>query len=74
MPNSHRAPRTKEALIDRMMSRDFDGDLAKLGADRIRRTAPNAVELEFPSIGRTYELSVHMHREPRKLVPAGVDW
>lgn len=59
----NRDPRTKEELLDRMMSFDFDGDIRNLGAEQatIVRTAPNRIELRFKD--RTYELQVRIPRE-----------
>jgi len=58
-------PTTKYDLIDRMMRRDFDGDLASLAVDRklrYERTRPNVLKLEFGHSGQTFELVV---RKPR---------
>lgn len=58
-------PRTKEQLLDRMMSFDFDGDIRHLGVEpaSIVRVSPNTLRLTFPDSGVTYELSVHRPRE-----------
>lgn len=57
-------PRTKEAVLDRMLSYDFDGDIRHLGVEpaRLTRTARNRMLLTFPTSGITYELTV---RRPR---------
>lgn len=58
-------PKTKEQLLDRMMSFDFDGDIRHLGVEpaSIVRVSPNTLRLTFPDSGVTYELSVHRPRE-----------
>lgn len=58
-------PRTKEELLDRMLSFDFDGDIRHLGAKQasIVRQGPNRLLLSFPNSGRVFELSVHIPRE-----------
>ena len=60
----HTDPRTKEQFLNRILSYDFDGDLANLGESKavISRTAPNKVGVIFPTTGQTYELVV---RKPR---------
>lgn len=69
------APRTKEEVINRLLSRDFDGDLSNLGEPtQIRRTAPHIIELSFPRLGRTYELSVRIPRDVTKEEIPGVEW
>lgn len=62
-----RDPRTKEELLDRMLSFDFDGDIRHLGAEPalIKRAGANRLTLTFPNTGRTYELSVHIPRDER---------
>lgn len=73
-----RDPRTKEELLDRMLSYDFDGDIRHLGAEEatIQRAAPNAVWLRFPDSGRSYLLSVRLPRGQRKprLAPTPTDY
>lgn len=61
----NRDPRTKEELFDRMLSFDFDGDIRNLGEEqaRLRRLAPNRLELFFPASGRVYELAVKIPRD-----------
>lgn len=58
-------PKTKEQLLDRMLSFDFDGDIRHLGVETasIVRTGPNTILLSFPVSGITFELSVHRPRE-----------
>lgn len=58
-------PKTKEQLLDRMLSFDFDGDIRHLGAETatIVRTGANRLELTFPASGVTFELEVHRPRE-----------
>jgi hypothetical protein len=59
-----RDPRTKEEVLDRMLSYDFDGDVRNVGAEqaRLTRTAANKLLLTFPATGITYELEVHRPR------------
>lgn len=60
-----RDPRTKEELLDRMLSYDFDGDIRHLGVEpaSIVRVGPNTLRLSFPDSGTVFELSVHRPRE-----------
>ena len=70
------APRTKEELLNRLLSRDFDGDISKLGeSTHLRRVAPHIIELSFPEIGKTYELSVRIPRDDAvpKEMPQGIE-
>lgn len=59
-----RDPRSKEELLDRMLSYDFDGDIRHLGAQpaSIIRQGPNRLLLAFPDSGKTFELEVHIPR------------
>lgn len=60
----NKAPRTKEELMNKMLSYDFDGDIRKLGPNaRLERVNANALALTFPDIGRTYVLSVHIPKD-----------
>lgn len=58
-------PKTKEQLLDRMLSYDFDGDIRHLGVEpaSIVRVSPNTLRLSFPDSGVTFELEVHRPRE-----------
>lgn len=60
----HTDPRTKEQLLNRLLSYDFDGDLANIGETRaaITRTAANRVDIRFPATGQHFALIV---RKPR---------
>lgn len=60
-----RDPRTKEELLDRMLSFDFDGDIRHLGVETasVVRSGPNRLLLSFPDSGVTFELTVHRPRE-----------
>lgn len=63
MPRKQHDPRTKEEVLNRMLSFDFHG-IPELGEDvKIERTSPQTVELTFPKLGRTYELTVRIPRE-----------
>lgn len=66
--NRNRDPRTKEELLDRMLSFDFDGDIRHLGKENasIHRIARNKIELRFPDSDRTYELTVRLPRGEQK--------
>lgn len=59
-----RDPRTKEAVLDRMLSYDFTGDIRDIGAEtaRLTRTGANRMLMTFPATGITYELVI---RRPR---------
>lgn len=64
-----RSPRSKEELVNKMLSYDFDGDIRKLGEGvSIVRTRPNQVRLSFPDSGRVFDLTVHMPREEQRRV------
>lgn len=62
--NRTRDPRTKEELLDRMLSFDFDGDIRHLGKGEasLTRLAANRMLLSFKDSGKTFELSVHIPR------------
>lgn len=86
---ARRDPRTKEELLDRMLSFDFDGDIRHLGSEpaTIVRTARNRIMLKFPSSDREFEFVVRIPRgpvdtrpkkkapvsRPRAVTPAPVD-
>jgi hypothetical protein len=65
MASRSRDPRTKEELLDRMLSFDFDGDIRHLGVEQasLVRIAGNKLVLRFPHSGKEYELAVHIRRE-----------
>lgn len=65
MPERHtKAPRSKEELINKLLSYDFSGDIRDLGeGTQISRVAPNIVRLMFPETGRVFDLTVHIPRE-----------
>lgn len=70
MPYVQKAPASKRELINRLLARDFDGDLRKLGKGaRISRVNASTVELRFDNIGRTFLLSAHIPREPETADP-----
>lgn len=61
-------PKTKADLIDRMMSRDFTGDLADLAVDRdlkLQRIKPHVMRLKFGHSGEEFDLTIHKTRPPR---------
>ena len=64
MPNrTHRDPRTKEELLNKMLSYDFSGDVRELGeGPQIERVAPHVARLVFPRSGKVYDLTVHKPR------------
>lgn len=69
MTRAIRAPRTKEELINKMLSFDFDGDIRHLGENvTLQRVAPHVVRLMFPDTGRVFDLTAHI---PRSLVLQG---
>lgn len=62
----NRDPKTKSEILDRILRRDFDGDLTKLGQDGqavLDRKGPNVLALRFPVSGEVFELTVHKRRE-----------
>lgn len=65
---NHRDPETKEALLDRLLMADYNGDIRQLGAApaTIKRIAPHMLRLEFPDTGTIYDLTVHRPRKPEK--------
>lgn len=64
-----RDPKTKEQLLDRMLSYDFNGDIRQLGAEpaRIERIGANALRLTFPDTDTVFDLTVHRPREFAKV-------
>lgn len=64
-----RDPKTKEQLLDRMLSYDFNGDIRRLGAEpaRIERIGANALRLTFPDTDTVFDLTVHRPREFAKV-------
>jgi hypothetical protein len=65
MARMKRDPRTKEELLNRMLSFDFDGDIRHLGEEpaTVQRQGPNSLLLKFPATNTVFELSVHRPRE-----------
>lgn len=60
-------PQTKADLLDRMMRRDFTGDLADLAVDRnlrMEKIRPHRMRLHFGHSGKEYDLTVHKVRPP----------
>lgn len=66
-----RDPKTKEQVLDRMLSYDFDGDIRHLGEEpaQITRTGPHTLRLTFPASGTTFDVSIHRPREFAKPRP-----
>lgn len=63
-------PKTKGDFIDRMMSREFSGDLKDLAVNhdmRYERIRPNALKIHFGTSGQEYELVIRKPRGPREL-------
>lgn len=63
-------PKTKGDFIDRMMSRDFSGDLKDLAVNgdiRYERIRPNALKIHFGSSNQDFELVIRKPRGPREL-------
>ena len=66
-----RSPRTKEELVNKILSYDFNGDIRTLGEGvSLVRTKPHIVSLRFPDIDRAYELVVRIPREEKKRIRA----
>lgn len=65
MARPKRDPKTKEDILNRMLSYDFDGDIRHLGEEpaQITRTGPHTLRLTFPASGRVFDVSVHRPRE-----------
>lgn len=60
-------PKTKEAVLNRMLSYDFSGDIRQLGINtRIERIAPHKVALDFPESGKRYILTISKPRPVSK--------
>lgn len=58
-------PESKADLINKIMARDFSGNLEDLAANKdleIVRIAPNAVRLRFGTSGKQFDLIVKMPR------------
>lgn len=64
-PRIKRDPKTKEDILNRMLSYDFDGDIRHLGEEpaQITRTGAHTLRLTFPASGRVFDVSVHRPRE-----------
>lgn len=63
-------PTTKQNFLDRMMSRDFSGDLADLAVNRdlrYERVKPNVISLRFGDSGQTFEMVIRKPRSPEAL-------
>lgn len=61
-------PKTKADVIDRMMSRDFSGDLADLAVDRnlkLLRIKPHVMRMKFGHSGEQFDLTIHKTRPPK---------
>jgi hypothetical protein len=57
-----RDPRTKEDLLNRMLSRDFNGDLTHGGKAILQRMKGHVVRLFFPDTGKKFDLTIHKPR------------
>jgi hypothetical protein len=68
-------PKTKSDFIDRMMSREFSGDLRDLAVNqdlRMERAKPNVLSLHFGTSGQDFEMVIRKPRGPRPIkVKAG---
>lgn len=68
---SVRTPRTKEELINKILSYDFDGDIRHLGENTsVVRVAPHIVRLTFPDTGGVFDLTVHIPRDEHRITKA----
>ncbi len=64
-------PKTKADFIDRMMSREFSGDLKDLAVNndlKYKRIRPNALALQFGASQQTFELVIRKPRGPKEVV------
>lgn len=60
-----RDPKSKPDVIDRILSREFDGDLRRLGENnsaQVERIKKHVIKLAFPSTGTVFHLTVHKPR------------
>lgn len=73
-----RTPRTKEELVNKLLSFDFDGDIRHLGDNAsIVRVKPHIVRLTFPDTGGVFDLTVHIPRAEHQLAKRNAepeDW
>lgn len=65
MARVKRDPRTKEEVLNRMLSYDFDGDIRNLGEQpaSIVRTGAHTLRLIFPASGTVFDVTIHRPRE-----------
>lgn len=64
-----REPRTKEDVLNRMTSIDFDGDLRHLSDSvQLKRLKRHVLQLYFPESQRRFNLTIHKPRpeKPKK--------
>lgn len=62
---AYRDPKTKEEILNRMMQRDFNGDLSTLAADgaiQLQRIKRHVLRLVFPTTGKKFDLTIHKPR------------
>ena len=62
-------PKTKEELVNRLLSYDFNGDFTELGNEpaTVTRKASYSFLVKFPTTDQRYEVVV---RKPRKIAAA----
>jgi hypothetical protein len=63
-------PVRKQDLLDKIMARDFSGDINDLAVNRdlrIERVHPHVIKLTFGVSGRSFELGIRKPRGPRPI-------
>lgn len=64
MYQPNKSPRTKEEIVNRILSYDFDGDLRHLGPDiEIERASAQSFYLHCRDINRTYEVIIRIPKQ-----------
>lgn len=59
----YREPRTKEDVLNRMTSMDFDGNLKNLGENvQLKRIKRHVLQIFFGNSGQAFNLTVHKPR------------
>lgn len=66
---ANREPKTKEEFLSRILAHDFSGDLRTLSPSgaRLKRVAPNRLEVELPESGLVFELWIRKPKSPEDL-------
>ena len=70
-------PVSKMDFIDRILRRDFTGDLTSLAAERnlrMERISGNKIRLHFGTSGKIFDLAVHMPKSAEARAAARTRW